>query len=260
MKTISIANQKGGVGKTTTALNMGVALAQKNKKVLLIDLDPQANLSTYIGFNEDEEQPTMTDLLFSAIQKNNSDEDIQVYILFSEKNGVHYIPADINLANADIMLSSIISRETILKRILSNSTFNEFDYIIIDCNPQLGILLMNALTASDGVLIPVQAQDFALKGLKALSDIINQIKDTINPKLEICGVLATMVDTRTSASKRVIDQLINKYSDKVYRSVIHRSTQATESVNNTTALTLKNCKLGNEYKAVTEEFLQRIEV
>jgi chromosome partitioning protein len=258
MKIISIANQKGGVGKTTTALNMGVALAKTNKNVLLVDLDPQSNLSTYIGFNEDEEQPTMTDLLFSQIQSNSKEEDIKDCILYSEKNGVSYIPSDINLANADMMLSSVISRETLLKRIFKNAVFTQFDYIIIDCNPQLGILLMNALTASDGVLIPVQAQDFALKGLKALSDIINQIKETINPKLEICGVLATMVDTRTSASKRVVEQLKDKYADKFYNNVIHRSTQATESVNNHIALVSKNCKLGDEYKAVTNEFIKRM--
>lgn len=253
-KIISIANQKGGVGKTTTTLNLGVALALQGKSVLLIDLDPQANLTKYAGI-DDSERPTISDLLKGQIGMGER-INIEGCIRYSHINDIEYIPSDINLANADLYLAGVLSRETLLKRILNNDIIKSYDYVLIDCNPSLGVLLMNALTASDGVIIPVQTQDFAFDGLTALTNIIAQIKSTINPELEIIGVLATMVDN-TNVSKRVIEDLKKEYGDKLFTTVIHRATQAVESTNKHKSLCLfTKSKLGDEYKALANELIQ----
>lgn len=254
-KIISIANQKGGVGKTTTAVNLGVALSIMGNSVLLIDLDPQSNLSTYVGYNVEEYYeyyPTMSDLLMEKLHIGNQTQ-IKECIRYSEINKIEYIPSDINLANSDLYLAGVLSRETLLKRILDNETIKNYDYVIIDCNPSLGVLLMNALTASDGIIIPVQTQNFAFDGLTALTNIIEQIQQTINPHLEIIGVLPTMVDN-TNASKRVIEQLSQEYGDKLFNTVIHRATQAVESTKKHKSLCLYGkSKLGEEYKALAVE-------
>lgn len=253
-KIISIANQKGGVGKTTTTLNLGVALALQGKSVLLIDLDPQANLTKYAGI-DDSEKPTISDLLKGQIGMGER-INIESCIRYSHINDIEYIPSDINLANADLYLAGVLSRETLLKRILNNGIIKIYDYVLIDCNPSLGVLLMNALTASDGVIIPVQTQDFAFDGLTALTNIITQIKSTINPELEIFGVLATMVDN-TNVSKRVIEDLKKEYGDKLFKTIIHRATQAVESTNKHKSLCLfSRSKLGDEYKALANELIQ----
>ncbi len=250
-KIISIANQKGGVGKTTTTLNLGVALALQGKSVLLIDLDPQANLSKYAGFCNDD-MPTMSDMLMGQVGMSNR-VNIKDCIRYSDENGIDYIPSDINLANADLYLAGVLSRETLLKRILNNDTIKAYDYVIIDCNPSLGVLLMNALTASNGIIIPVQTQDFAFDGLTTLTNIIEQIQSTINSELEIIGVLATMIDN-TNASKRVIEKLGEKYGEKLFATVIHRATQAVESTNKHKSLCLfSKSKLGDEYRALADE-------
>ena len=152
-KIISIANQKGGVGKTTTAFNIATALALKNNKVLAIDFDPQADLSKYADFDNTDGNPTMSDLLIGKVGMSKAVE-IKDCIRHNEVNNLDYIPCDINLANADLFLAGVLSRETILKRILNDDTVKQYDYVIIDCNPSLGVLLMNALTASSGVIIP----------------------------------------------------------------------------------------------------------
>ena len=248
-KIISIANQKGGVGKTTTAFNIATALALKNNKVLAIDFDPQADLSKYAAFDNTDGNPTMS--VSKAVE-------IKDCIRHNEVNHLDYIPCDINLANADLFLAGVLSRETILKRILNDDTVKQYDYVIIDCNPSLGVLLMNALTASSGVIIPVQVQDFAFGGLKTLTGVITQIQETINPDLKILGVLPTMVD-RTNASKRVVEQLESIYNDTLFGIQIHRATQAVESTKQHKALCLiKGSKLGEEYIACADELSKRI--
>lgn len=254
---ISIANQKGGVGKTTTTLNLGVALALKGLKVLLVDLDPQANLSKYAGFNYDDNKPTMSDLLMGQTGMCGKPLSVDICIRHSKENGIDYVPSDINLANADLYLAGVLSRETLLRRILNTDKIKSYDYLLIDCNPSLGVLLMNALTASEGVIIPVQTQDFAFDGLTALANIIKQIQSTINPELEVIGVLATMVD-HTKASNRVIAELNSVYKDMLYKTVIHKATQAVESTSKHKSLCLfSKSKLGDEYKALADEITDR---
>ena len=170
---ISIANQKGGVGKTTTAMNVGVALRLAGKRVLLIDLDPQTNLSTYLGFTNDEGEPTddiptISHLMMAAIGQGKKLTEVKQYIRHNDMNDIDYIPSDINLANADCYLAGALSRETVLKRMLTKELISDYDYIIIDCLPSLGVLLMNALVASDAVIIPVQCEFYALEGVAQL--------------------------------------------------------------------------------------------
>lgn len=261
-KIISIANQKGGVGKTTTAMNLGVALRLMGKRVLLIDLDPQANLSTYLGFTNDEgeaidEFPTISHLMMVNIGQGKKLDDVKRYIRHNELNDIDYIPSDINLANADCYLAGALSRETVLRRMLSEELIGDYDYIIIDCLPSLGVLLMNALVASDGIIIPVQAQKFAFDGLDMLNNVFTQVKTTLKPELSLIGVLPTMVD-RTNASKRVIENLVEAYPKELFGSVIHRATEATESTNKHRSLCLYKNRLGDEYKAVAAEIFERV--
>lgn len=205
-KIISIANQKGGVGKTTTTLNLGTAFALKGFRVLLIDLDPQANLSSYLGF-EGDEKPTISHMMLSIARGMKvSKEDFDSCVRVSQANKISYIPSDINLANAESYLMNALSRETVLKRILSNENLKEYDYVLLDCLPSLGILLVNALTASHKVIIPVQTQKFAYEGLNSLIDICRQVKETINKNLEVSGIVATMAEN-TKMSRNTLEML-----------------------------------------------------
>ncbi len=252
-KTIAIANQKGGVGKTTTAVNLGTALQLAGKEVLLVDLDPQANMSNYLGF-ENGEKPTISDLMMSFVVGQNVSAVESIHR--SRDNNIDYVPANINLANADYYLLQTVAREKVLKRILSCECFRGYDYIIIDCLPSLGILLTNALTAADYLLIPVQAQKFALDGLTMLMNIFGQIKDAVNDKLELLGVLATMVDN-TNMSKSVVEKLSEQYGEKLFETRISKSVEAANSSDRMKALTFGKSKLGEEYKRLGNEVLGR---
>lgn len=253
-KIIAIANQKGGVGKTTTTVNLGTALALNGKKVCLIDLDPQANLSSYLGFDETTSSKGINDIMIMTVQSNKT--EFGSYILHNETNNLDYVPSDINLASADFYLSQALARESVLKRVLSAECFKAYDYILIDCLPSLGVLLMNALTAANEVVIPVQTQKFALNGLVGLMDVIEQIKSTVNPSLEINGILATMTDN-TVMSKDTLKALSDKYGSLLFNTHISRSVDAAYSSQKCKSLCLENnSKLGNEYKALAEELCQ----
>lgn len=254
---IAICNQKGGVGKTTTTFNLGASLAQKhNKKVLLIDLDPQANLSEYLGFTGDD-KPTMTGLISSIAQNQVLDsEKLSDCIRHNEEYNLHYIPSDINLASAEMMLITTIARESVLKRILSTEVVQQFDFVLIDCLPSLGILLINALVAAQKMIVPVQTQKFSMDGLEALLSLYNQIRCTINPTLEIMGILPTLVDY-TNVSKNRLNQLSERFKSELFNTVIHRAIKAAMSAEDGKPLCTTKSKVGEEYNSFTLEVLER---
>lgn len=256
-KIIAVSNQKGGVSKTTTAYNLGACMALNHgKSVLLVDADPQANLSKYLGYEPDS-NTTMTQLVMTACMNGAvSSEITKSAVRHCDKANVDYIPSDINLASCEILMTSALSRETILKRILSENVTNGYDFVIIDCLPSLGTMLINALTAADKVLIPVQTQEFSMDGLQAFESLIQQIKTTINPKLELLGILPTMVD-RTKISKSCIEILHEKYGEILFETSISRAIEAANSAKNKTPLCLSSGKLSAEYENLTQEVIER---
>lgn len=253
MKIISIANQKGGVGKTTTTMALGAALAAKGKCVLLIDLDPQGNLSNYLGFEPDSGS-TIHELIVAGA--TGRELDATSCIRHSEAEQLDYIPATLALSGADAVIQSAIGRESVLNRVLQAPLFSDYDYILIDCLPSLGNLTLNAFGASDSVLVPVQMQKFALDGLDALFNSIKMIQQLINPKLTLGGILQTMRDN-TNMSESVKDYLINNYGTAVYNTSIRRSVEAANSTAYQKSLVSYKNKLGTEYEAFAEEFLAR---
>lgn len=250
-KIIAVCNQKGGVGKTTTTFNLGAALAlEQGKKVLLIDLDPQANLSEYLQFDDDND--TITDILLAAAKgKVISTQRLKASIRTNEKNKLDYLPADLNLANAEMLMTTVIARETILKRLLCEEVVKQYDYVLIDCLPSLGLLLINALSAADEMIIPVQTQKFSLDGLQALVALYEQIRSTINPKIALIGILPTMADN-TTVSKDALERLRSS-NIRMFETIIHKSVEAAKSSENGKALCRTKNRLGDEYKALASE-------
>ena len=219
-KVISVANQKGGVGKTTTTVNLSTLLAKKGKKVLLIDTDPQGNATSGLGVSKDVEL-SVYDIL---IGDTEFDETLQETAIKNLK----VCPSNISLAGAEVQLVSMMSREQRLKTKLDKIK-DQYDYILIDCPPSLGLVTLNAFTASDSVLIPVQCEYFALEGLGQLLNTVNLVKKHLNKNLEIEGALLTMYDARTNLSNQVVKEVKKYFEDKVYKTVIPRNVRLSEA-------------------------------
>lgn len=219
-KIISIANQKGGVGKTTTSINLSTVLAKRNKKTLLIDADPQGNATSGVGIDQ-EIKLSIYDVLID-------ETEIKEVIIKTQIKNLDVCPSNIDLAGAEVELVSMMSREQRLKEKL-DIIKNEYDYIIIDCPPSLGLITLNAFTASDSVLIPVQCEYYALEGLGQLLNTVNLVKKHLNKNLEIEGALLTMFDSRTNLAKQVVDEVKKYFGDKVYKTVIPRNVKLSEA-------------------------------
>ncbi|MDQ0228151.1 ParA family protein [Metabacillus niabensis] len=220
-KIIAIANQKGGVGKTTTSVNLGACLAYIGKRVLLVDVDPQGNATSGIGIEKAEVEHCIYDILVDDI-------DVKDVIKSTAVENLDIIPATIQLAGAEIELVPTISREVRLKRALE-SVKHHYDYMVIDCPPSLGLLTINALTASDAVLIPVQCEYYALEGLSQLLNTVRLVQKHLNSDLMIEGVLLTMLDARTNLGIQVIDEVKKYFQDKVYQTIIPRNIRLSEA-------------------------------
>jgi chromosome partitioning protein len=220
-KIIAVANQKGGVGKTTTSVNLGACLAYIGKKVLLVDIDPQGNATSGIGIEKADVNHCIYDVLVDDVEASKVIKSTSVENLYA-------IPATIQLAGAEIELVPTISREVRLKRALEEVRAN-FDYVIIDCPPSLGLLTINSLTASDAVIIPVQCEYYALEGLSQLLNTVRLVQKHLNHDLKIEGVLLTMLDARTNLGIQVIEEVKKYFQDKVYKTIIPRNVRLGEA-------------------------------
>lgn len=248
-KIIAICNQKGGVGKTTTAINLSTALAISGKRVLLIDIDPQGNATSGLGIDKHSIKSSVYDLLIQ-------ESDPGHLIIKTSIENLSLIPSNLNLTGAEVELVGVMGREYRLKKALAHISGN-FDFIIMDCPPSLGLLTINALSAALTVLIPIQCEYYALEGLSQLSNTIELVKENLNPGLTIEGVLLTMADYRTKLTNEVIDEVRKFFKDKVYNTVIPRNIRLTEApgFGKPVALYDKNSIGAVKYQKFTDELL-----
>ncbi|MEO9323996.1 ParA family protein [Nocardioides sp. C4-1] len=221
-RVVSMCNQKGGVGKTTTTINLGATLAETGRKVLLVDFDPQGSLSVGLGLNPHDMELTVYNLLMQR------DVTLDEVVVASGVPGMDLLPSNIDLSAAEVQLVHEVAREQTLQRVLAPA-LEHYDVVLIDCQPSLGLLTVNALTASDGVIVPLECEYFALRGVALLKTTIDKVRERLNPKLEIDGVLGTMYDGRTLHSREVMERLVQAWGDTVFHTVIRRTVKFSDS-------------------------------
>lgn len=248
---IAVANQKGGVGKTTTAINLSACLAEKGKKILVIDIDPQGNTTSGFGIDKNELSKTIYELIIGNCS-------VEECMLKDVIDNLYLLPANVNLAGAEIELIGIEDKEYILKKYIEQIKDN-FDFIVIDCPPSLNTLTVNAMTTADTVLVPIQCEYYALEGLTQLIHTINLVRERLNPKLEIEGVVFTMYDARTNLSLQVVENVKENLQQKIYKTIIPRNVRLAESPSHGIPINLYDSKsAGAEgYRDLANEVIER---
>ncbi len=251
-RVLAMCNQKGGVGKTTSTINLGAALAECGRRVLLVDLDPQGALSAGLGIAHHELDLTVYNLL---VEPRASVDEV---LLHTGIDGVDLLPSNIDLSAAEIQLVNEVGREQTLGRVL-HSVLDRYDYILIDCQPSLGLLTVNALACADGVVIPMECEYFSLRGLALLNDTMDKVRDRLNPRLALSGILVTMFDARTLHAREIMSRVVEVFGDAVYDTVINRTVKFPEtSVAGQSIITWAPSSAGAAaYRALAREVLAR---
>lgn len=250
-RTIVVANQKGGVGKTTTAINLAASLAELNQKILVIDMDPQGNTTSGLGVDKDGAENTVYEMMLGECS-------IEDAVVESEYNNLDVLPSNINLAAAEIELVGVEEKEYILKK-ETNKIRENYDFILIDCPPSLSMLTINAMCAADTVLVPIQCEYYALEGLSQLIHTIDLVKDRLNPELEIEGVVFTMYDARTNLSLQVVENVKNNLDQNIYKTIIPRNVRLAEAPSHGMPITSYDAKSAGaeSYRRLAEEVIHR---
>jgi chromosome partitioning protein len=249
---VAVANQKGGVGKTTTCVNLGACLAERGEQVLIVDIDPQGNATSGLGIERRTLTQCVYDLLINGVEAGELLKETEV-------QGLWLLPATIRLAGGEVELATLPNRETRLKEGLKHLV-PSFDWILVDCPPSLGLLTINALTFAHAVLVPIQCEYYALEGLGQLMTTITMVRSALNPRLELLGVLLTMFDPRTNLSQEVVKEVQRVFQEKVFRSIIPRSVRLSEAPSYGKPITLYEgtSKGAQAYRELAEEVLERV--